>query len=108
MCAVMHYYCGRKFPGISEILESDKIKHLQLCLNFLEAPNSKIKDTFSLVFNNKVINLQNERKISSIENTKILCYFIARSYISFNWESVDLSNCNIDDNCCKILYKPER
>ena len=104
ICAVIRYYiCGMKFPGISEDIEKNKVKYLQLCLMLQEAPDSQIKKTLHSVLRNKIIDLNGENL--HVQDMEILGNFIARSFISRTWENINLSNCKIDDKGCTVFHK---
>ena len=84
-----------KFPGIAEELKINKVICLQLYQIFLEAPDSEIKESLNTVIKTDAINLSGENL--SITDMNIISYVILRSHITVEWQTIDLSHCNIDD-----------
>ena len=94
---------GFKFPGIAEELKKNKVFCLQLYQIFLEAPDSKIKESFSTVVKNDTIDLSEENL--SITDTNILSHFIAKSSTTKKWQTINLSKCGIDDDKFQSFYQ---
>ena len=104
ICAAMRFYIlGKKFPGVSKKLRKRKASRLQLYLILQEAPNNKIMDSFLVNKKSKEIDLHGE--YLELQEMEILGYFIAKSYITKNWECINLSKCGIDNEGFKIIQK---
>ena len=99
----IRYSFGFKFPGIAHELRNNKVICLQLFQIFLEAPDSEIKESICDVVKNDTINLS-EADLSCTD-TNMLSYFVARSYITKEWQIINLCNCNIDDDKLKLFYQ---
>ena len=99
----IRYSFGFKFPGIAHELRINKVICLQLFQIFLEAPDSEIKESICDVVKNDTINLS-EADLSCTD-TNMLSYFVARSYITKEWQIINLCNCNIDDDKLKLFYQ---
>ena len=87
---------GIEFPGIHKELKENKITYLRLYQMFLEAPESKIKDSLKEVVESGILKLSKQK--FTLNDMNMLSYFVARSCITQQWKSIDLSDCNIDDN----------
>ena len=96
--AALRYRFGFEFPGIHKKLKDNKITYLRLYQMFLEAPKSKIKESLKDVINtdNDTLNLSKEQKFTQ-DDMSMLAYFVARSCITQQWELINLSDCNIND-----------
>ena len=97
------YLTGQEFPGVSEIIMLKKVNCLLLYQMFLEAPDSKIKESVSDVVKNDTIDLSNDKLY--LQDVSILTYCIARSYITMNWKLINLSNCQIGDEECSKIFQ---
>ena len=98
-----HYLIGRKISGVSEKIVSKKVKCLLLYQMFLEAPDSNINKLLSNVVKNDTIDLNKDKLCS--QDVNILTYCIARSYITMNWELINLSECQIGDEECSKIFQ---
>ena len=96
--AAIKHGLGFEFPGIHQKLKSNKFIYLWLYQMYLEAPESKIKESLKDVVNtdNDTLNLSGE-EIFTQNDMSMLAHFIARSCITQQWELINLSDCNIDD-----------
>ena len=101
--ASIRHLFGLKFPGIAEELKTNKVICLQLYQIFLEAPDSEIKESLSTVIKTDAINLSGENL--SITDMNIISYVILRYHITMQWQMIDLSHCNIDDESLFPLCK---
>ena len=99
----LRYLFGFKFPGIADELKMNKVTCLQLFQIFLEAPDSEIQESLSTIVRNDTINLSGEKL--SHTDMNMLSYFVARSYITKEWQIINLCNCNIDDHRLKTFYQ---
>ena len=98
----IRYLRGCEFPGVSKKILVRKVNYLLLYQMIIEAPDSKIKGTLSKVIKDDAIDLSNN--FLTLQDISVLTYCIARSYITMNWNVINLSNCKIgDDECCKIF-----
>ena len=100
---VLRFLFGFEFPGLADELKRNKVVCLQLFQIFLEAPDSKIKESVSDVVKNNSINLSAENL--SRTDINMLSYFVARSYITKEWQLINLCQCNIDDDKLKQFYQ---
>ena len=80
-----------------------KINCLYLYQIFLEAPDSKVKETLSDVVKNDTINLSYEALC--LNDVSLLTYSITRSYITMNWKNIDLSYCKISSTECNKIFQ---
>ena len=94
--AGLRHYIGLDFPGISENFKANKVICLRLYQIFLEAPDSKIKESLSTVVKSDTLDLSEEK--FDLADMSMLSYFITRSYVAQLWQMINLSNCEIDDN----------
>ena len=101
--AKVRYTCKIGFPGISEKININKVKCLQLYQLYLETPDNEIKQSISTVVKDDTIDLSKEDL--SVADIEILGYFIAKSYITMNWTKIDLSECHINDATCNNLRR---
>ena len=96
--AGIRHLFGFKFPGIAEELKASKIICLYLYQMFLEAPDSEILESLSTVVKDDVIDLSDEDM--SIRDMNIIFNHVLRS---MEWQMIDLSHCNIDDDSLLFL-----
>ena len=98
LTAAIKHGLGLEFPGIHPRLKDNKIIYLWVYQMYLEAPESKVKESLKDVVNTEddILNLSGEEKFSQ-DDMSMLAYFVARSYITQQWELINLSDCNIDD-----------
>ena len=101
--AGIRHLFGFKSAGIAEKLKKNKVFCLQLYQIFLEAPDSKIKESFSTVVKNDTIDLSEGNL--SITETNILSHFIAKSSTTKKWQTINLSKCGIDDDKLQSFYQ---
>ena len=94
--ASLRDFFGMEFPGIHKKLKENKITYLRLYQMFLEAPQSKIKESLKEVVESDTLNLSKQKFTPN--DMRMLSYFVAKSCITQQWELIDLSYCNIDDN----------
>ena len=99
----IRYLSRREFPGVSKHITIKKVNCLLLYLMFLEAPDSKVKDSFSNIFKNDMINLSNETLY--LQDVSLLSNCITRSYITMNWKLINLHSCRISDEECSKLFQ---
>ena len=99
----LHHLFGYKFAGIADEFKKNKVIYLQLYQIFLEAPDSEIKESLSTVIKNDTINLSEETL--SITDTNMLSHFIAKSSMTKEWQTINLSKCGIDDDKLQSLYQ---
>ena len=99
----LRFLFGFEFPGLADELKRNKVFCLQLFQMFLEAPDSKIKESVSDVVKKNSINLSGENLTHT--STNMLSYFVARSYITKEWQLINLCECNIDDDKLKQFYQ---
>ena len=93
---------GREFR-VSDKITIKKINHLYLYQMFLEAPESRVKESLSSVVTNDTIDLNGE--ILYLEAVSRLTYCITRSYITMNWKMIKLSGCKIGDEECSQIFQ---
>ena len=72
---------------------------------FVEAPDSKMKESLRSTVENDTINLCGE--IVTTADIEMVSYYITRSHV-IEWQIIDLSNCNIDDGGFHILCQLSR
>ena len=101
--AGVRYLRKRQFPGVSDKITVSKINCLYLYQMFLEAPDSKVKETLSDVVKNDTINLSCEALC--LNDVSLLTYSITRSYITMNWKNIDLSYCKISNTECNKIFQ---
>ena len=101
--AGIRHYFGLKFTGIADELKKNKVICLQLYQIFLEAPDSEMNKSLSTVIRNDAIDLSEETL--SITDTNILSYFIAKSSMTKEWQTINLSKCGIDDDKLQSFYQ---
>ena len=101
--ASIRHFLGFKFAGIADEFTKNKVICLQLYQIFLEAPDSEMKESLSTVIKNDTINLSEETL--SITDTNILSYFIAKSSMTKEWQTINLSECGIDDDKLQSFYQ---
>ena len=94
--ASLRHFFGFRFPGIHKKFKDNKITYLRLYQMFLEAPESKIGKCLEHVVTSDTLNLSEQNFTS--DDMSMLAYFVARSCITQQWESINLSGCNIDDD----------
>ena len=97
----VRHFLKIKFPGIAKKIRVNKVKCLYLYQIFLEAPDSEIRQSTHIVITDKTINLSEEDLQS--HDISIIANFIAKSYITMNWTSVNLYDCGINDHGCTAL-----
>ena len=101
--ASIRHFLRFKFAGIADEFTKNKVICLQLYQIFLEAPDSEMKESLSTVIKNDTINLSEETL--SITDTNILSYFIAKSSMTKEWQTINLSECGIDDDKLQSFYQ---
>ena len=107
--AFRHFLTRRSYILISLIfrpnyianeLIRDKVKCLHLFQCFSELGDDKICQQVGKCFVDENIDLSNSTLLPRDMHT--LCLFFTRSAV-LQWKLLDLSNCYIGDNCCKML-----
>ena len=99
----IQYLRGCEFPGVSKCITIKKVNCLLLYQMFLEAPDSKVKDSFCNIFKYDIINLSNETL--HLRDVSLLNNCITRSYITMNWKLINLHDCSISDEECSKLFQ---
>ena len=107
--ALKHFFSGHWFRlstrlfGISAISRKklkDKINCLHIFQCLAETQDDKVVSLIGNLFQEKTIDLSDQT--ISPNGLNALSFFLIRSLIK-NWYKLDLSNCNIRNNGCKIL-----
>ena len=93
--SAVRHVLRRQTYDVAEKFQFNKVDSLQLYQILLEAPDSKLKNSISKVVKDDRIDLSGE-KLSTRE-INIVSYFIVRSYVTMNWQIIDLSDCGIND-----------
>ena len=92
---------ARKSLKISTKIQDDKIKCLHLLRCAAEVQESSILAPIKGIFEEKIIDLSN--KILSIKDIKTLAVLLLD--LSDGPWTLNLSRCNIDNRCCKVLFE---
>jgi len=109
--AFKHFLSGNQFSITSKLFKEFhiaqkilqvKINRLRLFQCFMEAKNETMCTTVSESMQNKQVDLSGETLLPN--HVVTLGFFLTQSYI-LDWERLDLSNCNIQDVGCRILWK---
>ena len=88
------------FKSISSRLLNDKVKRLHMFQCLTESQNNKVISLLKDVFQDQVIDLSCQTLLPRDLNT--LGFFLIRSS-NKQWRKLNLSNCNIGSDRCKIL-----
>jgi len=106
--AFKHFLCGnltsklfKEFHIAQKILKV-KINRLRLFQCFKEANNEAMCNIIGESMQNKQVDLSGETLLPN--HVVTLGFFLTQSYI-LEWERLDLSNCNMQDVGCRILWK---
>ncbi|XP_065903615.1 protein NLRC3-like isoform X2 [Dysidea avara] len=109
--AFKHFLCGKHFSFISKPLKEFhiaqkilqvKINRLRLFQCFKEAKDETMCNIIGESMQNKQVDLSGETLLPN--HVVTLGFFLTQSYI-LDWEKLDLSNCNMQDVGCGILWK---
>ena len=109
--AFKHFLSGNQFSITSKLFKEFhiaqkilqvKINRLHLFQCFMETKNETMCTTVSESMQNKQVDLSGETLLPN--HVVTLGFFLTQSYI-LDWERLDLSNCNIQDVGCRILWK---
>ena len=107
--ALRHFLSGNHFQLFTKLFKTSKVsnrylKHKTKCLHLfqclVEANKEDIIDSVKKLFQNNQIDLSNQTLLPSDLNT--VGFFLIRS-INNKWDKLNLFNCNIGSNGCKIL-----
>ena len=101
--AGMQYLFGFKCFKIAKELKANKVKCLLLYQIFLETPDNELKESLSTVVKNNTINLSEESL--SLIDIHMLSFFITRSCITKEWQLINLSDCQLNDNKLQSFYQ---
>ena len=71
-----------------------------MCLQ--EAPQNEIIEHLHKVIGNNCLDLSQEKLLG--KNVDLLGYILSRPYLTSQWEKVDLSKCDIDDDKFQVLH----
>ena len=89
-------------PISTDILRN-KIKTLLLYFLLQEAPGNKMVKYLDTVVTDKKLNVS-EQRLNSKQDLYLLSYILSRPYLTKQWELVNLSHCEIDDEIFEDLY----
>ena len=89
-------------PKISNKILSNRMQCLYLlhCSAEVDYGNNELLSSVENIFKEGIIDLSNYNL--SVNNLRTLAVLLLR-LPSKHWEGLNLSNCNIDDNCCNLL-----
>ena len=89
-------------PISTNILKS-KIKTLLLYFLLQEAPGNEMVKYLDTVVTDKKLDVS-EQPLNSKQDLYLLSYILSRPYLTKQWELVNLSHCEIDDEIFEDLY----
>jgi len=97
-----HICCthNRQF-SISQTILSNKIKTISLYLCLQEAPDNEFIDQLGEVIGDNCLDLNNEKL--SMQGIELLGNILSRYYLAHQWQLVNLTHCNINDDKFKSL-----
>ena len=104
ICTIFNKYLGYGVPGISHKITNDKVKYLQLYHFMLEAPHSEISESLTAEFDCNHIDLSGINLY--LKDIEVVSYYIARSYVTLEWTTINLSNCGINDHAIELFCNP--
>jgi len=109
--AFKHFLCGNQFSFTSKFFKEFhiaqkilqvKINRLRLFQCFKESKDETMCNIIGESMQNKQVDLSGETLLPN--HVVTLGFFLTQSYI-LEWERLDLSNCNMQDVGCRILWK---